>query len=185
MSNDLEKFLQQAAERLAQKAGGAKQKKQPRSNSNKPSAGGSSSNRGAAQNKRGSSTGRSQPQSSQFDEPILDAEVIDTSRSRLGSLRESGPDPLSSIDTRPPLAQTISKSDERMLEHVQGVFDHNVGQLKPPSSSLASQQASSTVGPPASQNVNANPKATLIDMLRRPDSLRSAFIMSEIFKRPS
>ncbi len=185
MSNDLEKFLQQAAERLAQKAGGAKQKKQPRSNSNKPSAGGSSSNRGAAQNKRGSSTGRSQPQSSQFDEPILDAEVIDTSRSRLGRCASQVPIH-SAPSTRVHLLHKRSASPTNACWSMcRESLITNVGQLKPPSSSLASQQASSTVGPPASQNVNANPKATLIDMLRRPDSLRSAFIMSEIFKRPS
>ena len=150
MANDLEKFLQQAAERLAQKAGN--RAAQP----SRPS------------DSLPSSTRQSQPPLAE----VVTAEVIDT-RPQLGNLRESGPDPLSTIDTRPALAQNISQTDERMLDHVHQVFDHQLSQLKAASASLS--------GAPALSNRPIdNP---IMDLLRSPSTIRSAFIASEIFKR--
>lgn len=152
MANDLEKFLQQAAERLAQKAGNRA------STSARPS--------------------DSLPSSRQNAQPpradIVTAEVIDSNDGRLGNLRESGPDPLSTIDTRPTLAQNISQADERMLDHVNQVFDHQLSNLKAASSSL------SVPVPPVPNRAVDNP---IVEMLCNPNSLRNAFIASEIFKR--
>ena len=150
MANDLEKFLQQAAERLAQKAGNRAAPTRP--SDSLPSA------------------ARQQPPVAE----IVTAEVVNT-RPQLGNLRESGPDPLSTIDTRPALAQNISQTDERMLDHVHQVFDHQISHLKAASSSLS--------GAPAVSNRPVdNP---IMDLLRSPSTIRSAFIASEIFKRKS
>lgn len=152
MVNDLEKFLQQAAERLAQKAG----------------------NRGTAPARPSSPTPSPRPYSQRPPQAeVVTAEVIDTG-SRLGNLRESGPDPLSTIDTRPSLAQDISQADERMLDHVHQVFDHQLSNLKAASSSLDAQSS------PHQNRAVENP---IVEMLRNPNSLRNAFIASEIFKR--
>lgn len=151
MATDLEKFLQQAAERLAQKAG----------------------NRGAAPARPSQSLPSSRPTSRlPSNTEIVNAEVVDTG-SRFGNLREAGPDPLSTIDTRPGLAQEISQTDERMLDHVHQVFDHQLSNLKAASSSLS--------GPPTTPQYRA--ESPLLEMLRSPATLRQAFIASEIFKR--
>lgn len=152
MANDLERFLQQAAERLAQKAGN-RGAASPRPSASLPSA--------ARQNS-------AQPPLAE----VVTAEVIDTG-SRLGNLRESGPDPLSTIDTRPALAQDISQADERMLDHVHQTFDHQLSNLKAASSSLSTQTS----------KTNRPSESPIVEMLRNPNSLRNAFIASEIFKR--
>ena len=151
MANDLEKFLQQAAERLAQKAG----------NRNAPS---------RPSNSLPSAT-RNQPQPPVAE--VVTAEVVESSP-QFGNLRESGPDPLSTIDTRPGLAQNISQADERMLDHVHQVFDHKLSNLKAASSSLRAQPALDNTPQPV------NP---IVEMLRNPNTLRAAYIASEIFKR--
>ncbi len=156
MANDLERFLQQAAERLAQKAG----------------------NRAPAARPSDSLPSSARQQASQAAQPplaqVVTAQVIDDSR-QLGNLRESGPDPLSTIDTRPALAQNISQTDERMLDHVHQTFDHQLSHLKAASSSLSTDQSLS-----AKLRQTESP---IVEMLRSPESLRSAFIASEIFKK--
>lgn len=150
MANDLERFLQQAAERLAQKAG------------NRPPA-------AARPSASLPSANRNRPNPDQVE--IVNAVIVD-STPQLGNLREAGDDPLSTIDTRPALAQSISRTDERMLDHVHQTFDHQLSQLKAASSSL------SVPVPEATQADSA-----FIKMLRTPESLLAAFIASEIFKR--
>ncbi len=152
MANDLERFLQQAAERLAQKAG----------------------NRGAPAVRPSDSLPSAARQQSSHPPlaEVVTAEVVDNS-SRLSNLREAGPDPLSTIDTRPALAQSISQSDERMLDHVHQVFDHQISNLRAASSTLSAQ----------SSPANRPTESPIVEMLRNPNSLRSAFIASEIFKR--
>lgn len=183
MSNDLEKFLQQAAERLAQKANAA------RGASGSARAGqppGQSQPSGAPL--PSSNLRRREPPSSLRRErvaptaEIIEAQIIEDDEKRRRALREAGSDPLSTIDTRPSLAQTISQADERMGEHVHQVFDHQLTQLRAPSTSLAASSSSHSDHP---SEVTSRTKAVspLIETLRNPESLRAAFIVGEIFKR--
>jgi hypothetical protein len=178
MTSDLEKFLQQAAERLAQKAnaagrssGGAQRpaaapttpppRREP---PNAPRAGG-----GAA--------GRFPPTAE-----IIEAEVLDVEEKRGRILRQGGSDPLSTIDTRPSLAQGISQADERMGSHVQHLFDHELTHLRAASPSLSSSQANQS-DRPTEVSSRAMYKSPLLEMLRNPETLRAAFIVGEIFNR--
>ncbi|MEZ6076777.1 MAG: hypothetical protein R3C56_14275 [Pirellulaceae bacterium] len=111
-----------------------------------------------------------------IEDEIVEAEVIETSR------REDGPNPLSSIDTRPGLAQAISQTDERMAGHMHDVFDHDVSKLRKPSAALKSSVKGET-----EKSIDLHRReqqvSPFIQMLRQPDSLKAAFIASEVFKR--
>ncbi|MCC7338105.1 MAG: hypothetical protein IT422_23690 [Pirellulaceae bacterium] len=167
MPSDLEKFLQQAAERLAQKVNEA-QRPPPKKPPIAPR---------AAQSQRPPKSIRSSERRPMaIEDEIVEAEVIETSR------REDGPNPLSSIDTRPGLAQAISQTDERMAGHMHDVFDHDVSKLRKPSAALKSSVKGET-----EKSIDLHRReqqvSPFIQMLRQPDSLKAAFIASEVFKR--
>ncbi|MFO1066502.1 MAG: hypothetical protein U0892_21800 [Pirellulales bacterium] len=158
MSNDLEKFLQQAAERLAQKSG-----------SQRP-----------IQSKRPTPANRPDAQRRVASPPTVSDEIVEARPVSERRLREMGPDPLSTIDTRPALAQVIDQSDERMGDHVHQVFDHQLSQMRPSSGAL--QQVGRDPLDVASTNKQSS-STTLVKMLRNPETLRAAFIAGEIFNR--
>ena len=115
-----------------------------------------------------------------IEDEIVDAEIIETSP--VASRREDGPNSLSSIDTRPGLAQKISQTDERMAGHMHDVFDHDVSQLRKASPALTSSVKGET-----EKSIDLHRReqqvSPLIQMLLRSESLTAAFIASEIFKR--
>lgn len=167
--SDLEKFLQQAAQRMKERqAGGTPPRPQP------PPA-----QPARPQQPRKNPRPQNQPPMAE----IVDAEVVTSNR------RELGPDRLSTIDTRPtPGTNDVNQADERMASHVQQVFDHGVGQL--------SQQAVIKVPEPTASsqaNDQSNRKTEvqtqqmelhwLSETFRNPNTLRAAFIASEIFRR--
>ncbi len=165
MSNDLEKFLQQAAERLKEKI----QQSQPpqRSQQTPPPI-------------------RPSQRLSQSSEPrVIEATVVPQ--------RQLGDDPLSSIDTRPSvahemrnhLAEGISQSDERAAGRVHQVFDHNVSTLPNASNALQSNAPKSANQTNSAVEVNRRGRmaSPFLRMLRKPDTLRAAFIAGEIFRR--
>lgn len=163
MPNDLEKFLQQAAERLAEKVNQGQRPKRgsPASPAQRP-----------PRNVRQAERAPLQPE-------ILDAEIVDADL--------LGPDPLSDLDTRhlstpsanrPKLARQIGMADERMADHVKHVTDHDLVHLRDASSALSASGGETSV---EKRDMDVSP---LIKMLRQPDSLRAAFIVGEIFKRP-
>lgn len=180
MPSDLEKFLQQAAERLAQKTAG-----RTSTGGTRPSSPPTSSPRSRVRTPATPQGGRQPPRAE-----VIAAEVIEDDSARYRTLREAGPDPLSTIDTRPPLAQSISQTDERMVDHVHQVFDHELTNLRSPSTAFVSSQS---LG--ASQVNQSNVatevvsrmgyKSPLVEMLRNPETLRAAFIVGEIFRRPT
>ncbi len=177
MSNDLERFLQQAAERLKEKI----QQSQPPQRS--------AQTQRSSQGQRPATTPPplrpGQRLATPVDPQVVEATVIQP--------RQLGDDPLSSIDTRPPvghemrnhLAEDISQADERIAGRVHQVFDHNVSTL--PSASNALQAGAPRSEDQTNSAVEVNRRGRMaspfLRMLRKPDTLRAAFIASEIFRR--
>lgn len=166
MAGDLESFLKQAAERLAQQINQAAGKPVPQ----------------ARQPRQVRKAER------EFRDPeIVDAEMVDENERRREAARRRGPDPLSEIDTRERLAQGIDQADERMAAHIHQALDHDVMNLKTASQPLtyAQSRASGVQTSASSSEVQKLRARTshLIDMLRNPETLRQAFIVSEIFNR--
>ncbi len=167
MPSDLEKFLQQAAERLAQKVNEAR----------KPPV----AQRPAQPQRRPEPIRSTERRPRAIEDEIVEAEVIESDQV-VAARREQGPNPLSSIDTRPGLAQQISQTDERMAEHMHDVFDHDVSKLR---KSLPANMTKVKGETEKSIDLHRREQqvSPLINMLRQPDSLKAAFIASEIFKR--
>jgi hypothetical protein len=104
-----------------------------------------------------------------------------------------GDDPLSSIDTRPSvahemrdhLAESISQTDERAAGRVHQVFDHDVSTLPSASNALKSNASKSSDQTSTAVEVNRRGRMSspFLRMLRKPDTLRAAFIAGEIFRR--
>ncbi len=163
MANDLEKFLQQAAERLKDKI----QQQQ------------------AAQRPPQTPPPRQRQPVAQREDEVIQATVL--------NLRELGDNPLSSIDTRPSisserrphLAQDISNRDELMSGHLHQVFDHTVSRLQGASTALTPKAGTSPDQTDQAIEVNRRDRMSspFLRMLRKPATLRAAFIASEIFRR--
>ena len=163
MANDLEKFLQQAAERLKDKI----QQQQ------------------AAQRPQHTPPPRQRPPVVPSHDEVIQATVVNP--------RELGDNPLSSIDTRPPvgserrpqLAPKIANRDELMTGHLHQVFDHPVSRLQNASTALAPTGGATADQTDRAIEVNRRDRMSspLLRMLRKPDTLRAAFIASEIFRR--
>lgn len=178
MSSDLERFLQQAAERLAQKTN-------PNARSNRLSPSQSNPPRmpGASQGGTAQAGGASRPFGSRPPlAEVVEAEVLED-EARKRTLRLEGSDPLSTIDTRPQLGQSIREGDERMGSHVHQVFDHELTQLRAASPTLA--QSGQVKQTNQSTEVSTRNKAPhpLLSTLNDPETLRTAFILGEIFRR--
>ncbi len=167
MSSDLEKFLQQAAERLRDKIQQTQPPQRPQQ---------------APPPIR--TAQRLSP--SQANEPrVIEATVV--------TPRQLGDDPLSSIDTRPSvahemrnhLAENISQTDERVSGRVHQVFDHTVSSLPSASNALQATPSKSADQTNAAVEVNRRGRMSspFLRMLRKPDTLRAAFIAGEIFRR--
>lgn len=175
MSSDLEKFLQQAAERLRDKI---QQSQAPQRSPQTPPPIRPSQRPNQRPNQRSP-----QPQS-------LEPLVVEAN---LAQPRQLGEDPLSSIDTRPSvahelrehLAEDISQADERMAGRVHQVFDHSLSTL--PSASTALQPTAPKLADQTNTAVEVNRRGRMsspfLRMLRKPDTLRAAFIAGEIFRR--
>lgn len=183
MAGDLERFLQQAAEQLARKVSESQRPAGSRRTSpqSSPQAG---QNRGAGRSNN-PQPGRGNVRRAERLPPqaeVIEANVIGP----INPEDEHGPDPLSDLDTRhldpsvlhrPKFAGGIDQADERMSEHVRHVIDHDIVDLRDASRALGRHSDSSRV---EKRTLHSNP---LIEMLRHKDSLKSAFIASEIFRR--
>ncbi len=175
MANDLERFLQQAAERLAKKVNESKRgaPRQPGSSGQKNNPPRSTPSRPAP-----TSMGRSEPE-------IIEAVVLPPTNQREPVRREQGPDPLSTIDTRPQLAQEIDQADERMSDRLHDVFDHQISKL--PQASTALSDTSRRRQDATSQTTEVQQRAVVVHpivaLLRRPEAIKNAFVISEIFNR--
>lgn len=170
--SDLEKFLQQAAQRMKERQqGGGQQPAQQQPQRVQPAR---------------------PPEPPPNRPPVLakrqlaDAEIVEADVV-YNNPRELGPDRLSSLDTRTrPGSDSVNQADERMASHVHQMFDHSVGQLsqKPAikvdePTTIASDQTNRRTEVKI-QRQNIHPLALL---LRRPDTLRAAILAAEIFQR--
>lgn len=163
MAGDLERFLQQAAERLAQKVN---QQNQPRP-------------------RPARSMPTRQAERAPLNPEIVDAEIVEAEVIPDRQRRESGPNPLSNLDTRPGLAEIVSQADESMSEHIHQALDHDLGNLGSASAALDKTPGDNLLESQVSSQVDRREKqiSPMIAMLRNPDSLRAAFIASQIFDR--
>ena len=169
--SDLEKFLQQAAQRMKerqQQAGGQPQRPQ----------------QPAQPQQQQPARNQNRPQNRPI-QPIAQAEIVDAQI--VDNPRELGPDRLSSLDTRQgPGTTNVSMADERMASHVQQVFDHNLGQLgHAPPMKVPEPKASSLEQTKQRTEVSVSKQSVpwIIRLLQNPDTLRATFVASEIFKR--
>lgn len=176
MASDLEKFLQQAAERLAKKVREAQQPPQPNRPAQQPPR---QREPQPPRSIRAAERQSRSPDVEPLEADIVDAEVIDVpARAQRQQRSPKG----SSLESRPGLAQEISLSDERMAGHVRDVFDHEVTKLRKASTALDANIKGETEKSIDLQRRQLD-VSPLVSMLRQPASLRAAFIASEIFKR--
>ncbi|MFO0942994.1 MAG: hypothetical protein U0930_19830 [Pirellulales bacterium] len=176
--SDLEKFLQQAAQRMKerQQGGGQPAQRPPQQAQRPPQA------QQPQQNRPQQPRQPLRPQGQVMQAEIVEAQLVDSNP------RERGPDRLSNIDTRPrPGTDDVNMADERMASHVQQVFEHGVGQL----SQKAAIQISDPSAAPSDDRSNRKTEVQtqarsvhwLAEMMQQPETVRALFIASEVFKR--
>ena len=85
------------------------------------------------------------------------------------------------------LAETIELADERVEQHLESVFNHDVGQIVH-KDDLASEIAEGTdvaaFEEDTDQQVGLSTPAAIREMLQSPEDIRKVFIVSEILRRP-
>ena len=79
------------------------------------------------------------------------------------------------------MADVTEQADERMESHLHQAFDHRLGNI-----SAGTQSITAAVTPVADDEVRARIAANhpLLSMLRQPQSVRNAIILSELLQRP-
>ncbi|MBX3421642.1 MAG: hypothetical protein KF752_08810 [Pirellulaceae bacterium] len=173
--SDLEKFLQQAAERLKQRVQEQQARQAP-----------------VARQVPVRQAERVRAQPNADADELLEAEVVQQPVRKQGGPKQGGPKQGSSKQggkRKPPVSAGVDQADERMAQHTQQLFGHQVGNIEKQSSPGNAGAAASKGHPSGTANqesqvqrrdVEHNP---LVDMLRQPETLKAAFIASEIFKR--
>lgn len=171
MSDNLEDFLRQAAQRRQQRAAGQKPATQPQQ--------------------------QSPVRRVERSRQVVEAEIVDSEDAGESvSRRVTAPSPVTQPHVVPTLTPSVSPSkeidsaDERMAKHVQEWLVHPVSNLANETVSAGSAISDGAV--PVSDaggiksssttQVRTEFKHPLVAMLRRPDTLRAAFIVGEIFK---
>ena len=166
--SDLEKFLQQAAERLRERL-----QEQQRSQPPPP--------RPVRQAER--STFRYEEVEDEEDD-LVEAELSERRKTPLPDRSER----FGSVAARrPPVTDNVDQADERMSDHLHQAFDHALGQINPRqvvqvNTATAARDQSQT-GRSSEVQRSEELVSPLISILRHSSSLRAAFIVSEIFKR--
>ena len=107
---------------------------------------------------------------------IVDAELADTS-DRLGQRVRSdlrGTEQIAEHTRQ--LGQEVDAADNKMQAHLHQVFDHKLGQLKSSGGPTALVTGEQTAAELSLEQIRR--------MLRSPQSIRDAIIMSEVLRRP-
>jgi hypothetical protein len=76
------------------------------------------------------------------------------------------------------MADATEQADERLEQHLQEKFDHKLGSLSTSTTSMAGSH------PPDQATARDGNVHPVLNMLTNPESVRNAFILGEIFKRP-
>lgn len=192
--SDLEKFLQQAAQRMKERQQAAGRPANPQQSDNPRPQQTAPQQRAIPpqqkqsrpqEKKRPPNRGNQQPEILQAE--IVQADVVQDNFNRSNVPREAGPDRLSSLDTRPhPGSKSLTQADERMASRVQQVFDHGLGQLsqkpaiKVPETGVTGSDQTNQKTEVSHQKQASHP---MQQVLRNPDTLRAAFVAGEIFRR--
>ncbi len=155
MADDLEAFLRQAAQRRAQRQKPAQPKPPPA--------------RPQTQPPRSPATPQRPPVSS----PVVEAVVIP-------SLVQSRVDTSGFERRAEQLGEEVGLADEAMEAHLQQKFDHQVGTL---SDVGHDEIESSEVFDPAGES-GATAAADIVAMLKNPNTVRQAVLLSEILSPP-
>jgi hypothetical protein len=100
--------------------------------------------------------------------PVVEAEMVETELEPSSSADKG--DALPAPRSSPGL--TAPQSDERLASHVHEAFDRSLGELGAP---LVESK-----GAPAAKSLAEE----LADLLRSPEGIRKAFVVSEILQRP-
>jgi hypothetical protein len=90
------------------------------------------------------------------------------------------------------LGETIEQADDRLESRLHDVFDHRVGRLAETKPATELAPAALPSGPdaggasdPQTEQAGRLPAAAILDVLRSPQSVRQAIILSEILRRPT
>jgi hypothetical protein len=132
--------------------------------------------RRAAQQRRGQAPPTPELAPARRSESIVQAEVVAASGGA-----EVGEHVRKHLDTtdfnrrESHLADEVTQADEKMDEHLRGVFDHRLGQFA---------QSPSDTGGVASAESAAMGAAAIVALLATPQSVRQAIIINEILQRP-
>ena len=122
-------------------------------------------------------------------QPVMEAEPIVPGQRFGRSLSQHveqhiGQDSISSRDAH--LGDAVEAVDERLEQHLEEVFDHEVGHLAH-TEKLDTSIAEGTDDPSWEEAEGANEPSSaqrIFQMLRSPEGVRDVFIASEILKRP-
>ena len=179
--SDLEKFLQQAAQRMKERQqGGGQPAQRPAQPAQRPAQ--AQQPQRPQQNRPPQSRQPLRPQGQVMEAEIVDAQVVESNP------RERGPDRLSNIDTRPrPGTDNVNMADERMASHVQQVFEHGVGQLSQKPAIQITDPSAAPTDDRTNRKTEVQTQAKnvhwIAQMMQQPDTVRALFIASEVFKR--
>lgn len=180
--SDLEKFLQQAAQRMKerQQGGGQPAQQRPPQQAQRPPQ--AQQPQRTQQNRPPQSRQPLRPQDRVLEAEIVEAQIVESNP------RERGPDRLSNIDTRPrPGTDNVNMADERMASHVQQVFEHGVGQLSQKPAIQVNDPSAAPSDDRSNRKTEVQSQAKnvhwLTQMMRQPETVRALFIASEVFKR--
>lgn len=111
------------------------------------------------------------------DDDVVDAEIASRPLSKVAREVEADLDTRSFQQRADRLGDVPEQSDERMQQHLHEKFDHQLGRLGSGTKSVTDQ-----VSPDGPMSISAAPHP-LLEQLANPQSLRAAFIFSEIFQR--
>jgi hypothetical protein len=156
MSGDIEEFLRRAAQRRAKQRAPAPKPVPPRPRPSQP-----------------------------YDAEVIDdVEIIDDmmSRDSVASHVEEHMQGHVFDEQVSHLGENVDRSDDKMEEHLQQVFEHNIGKLGAKTS--AASDSSLDDDSPGQQQVASEP-TNYLALLQNPESIRQAIILNEILARPT
>jgi hypothetical protein len=91
------------------------------------------------------------------------------------------------LEQKPRLTTEVDQADEKIEEHLNNVFDHQVGSLVKPKKQKgkgkAKQEDLTATAEPIQPSTSNQLPDDVLAMLRNPKSIRAALITSEIFTR--